>query len=242
MQFYEFTHPAYGTDRAQQMANPLQTVDEVWLPGLICSVCGETWAGSRRLYLPVIEPNLLRRLGGLPLPEVEWRDLAQAVRKHVNLPEDFLLMPGDALGTPTIELLSTSISDFMHPFSGQIIARGSVINVLQRERLTGFNAIQVHAYWSSRIQKQNPSLQTPELYELLVTGHVWREGVDKEAITVCKHCGRTIFPSWRPITESRWDGSDFFNVDMNPNMVFVTEKTCQVLAENQITNFACVPV
>jgi hypothetical protein len=82
------------------------------------------------------------------------------------------------------------------------------------------------------------------LYELVVTGRPSRVGMDIERITVCLRCRRTLFPDPQRLVvdESRWDGSDFFNVDLNPNIVLVTERVCETLIRHRFTNVACVPV
>lgn len=240
MTFFDLTHPHYETDYAEELANPIQIVEDVRLPGLICSKCGETWAGDRRLYFPIEDAHLLQRLSGPPLPELEWSKLVADVRANLGLPADFALMPGDILGVPTAELMHNEIPDLVHPFPGQIVVRSAVVDTLRRAEVTGWRPVRLNVRWSKRIRQ--PGIEPPELYELLVTDHMWREGVDQASITVCEHCGRTIFPAWRPITESRWDGSDFFNVDNNPNMVFVTERVCILLEKEKFTNWVCIPV
>src|SRR4051812_37871341 len=100
MRFYHLTHPKYETDQAQTRANPVNSVDIVWMPGIVCDACGETWAGSRRLYIPITDPALRRELSGKPLPRAEWEQLAQRVRASAGLSENFYLEPGDRLGMP----------------------------------------------------------------------------------------------------------------------------------------------
>jgi hypothetical protein len=71
MTLYRLTYPDYERDGEYITANPIQPIHDLWLPGLICPACGETWAGSRRLYLPLPDPALQGRLSGKPLPERE---------------------------------------------------------------------------------------------------------------------------------------------------------------------------
>ncbi len=240
MQFFRLTHPDYKADQAHDKTNPVKISTGICLPGIICSECGQTWAGSRRLYLPVSDPSLRARLRPAPLREAEWMALAQDVRKALNLPEDFLLWPGDDLGTPIAELKSEKIYHFLHPFPGQLIVRVSVVDALTQAGLTGFRPLRLQVRWSAK--KREQSADPPILYELVITGAAWRMESNLERITVCKHCGRTEFPRWTPIDESRWDGSDLFNIDQNPNMVFVTERACELFAEHHFTNYVCAPV
>jgi hypothetical protein len=242
MIFSKLTHPYYVTDQAESAANPIQPVRAIWLPGIICDECGSTWAGSRRLYLPIADTTLWRRLRGAPLPKDEWEELADTVHTTVGLPYDFDLKPGDVLGSPVAELLSSDIPDFLHPFPGQLIVRASVVDVLRDAELTGFQPVRVEARWGNRVSP-HPA-EAPVLYELVVTGSAWRVGSDRYYITACKHCGRAVFPNpdWLIVDEDRWDKSDFFHVDDNPNIVLVTERVCAVLAQYRFTNYACVPV
>lgn len=241
MQFYKFTHPQYETDQDADKANPIRVSTGLQMPGMICSSCGEIWAGSRRLYLAVTDLALRRRLGVVaPLPEREWMQLAQDVRQVLSLPEDFEFQPGDELGTPIAELKTNNIPDFLHPFPGQIIVQSRVVDVIMGENLTGVRLLPLQVRWGDG--KQVRSNPPPILFELVITGTGWRVDSNLENITACTHCGRTIFLKWSPIDEARWDSSDFFHVDRNPNIVIVTERVCALFAQHHFTNFLCVPL
>lgn len=242
MRFYRLTHPYYQSDREENAANPVLPMRDVWLPGIICSACGSTWAGSRRLYLPVSDERLRRCLRGGPVPEPRWLELVAAVRRTADLPNDLKLMPGDVLGRPIAELLATELPDFIHPFPGQLIVTAEVLGTLQHARLTGLRPVLVESRWSKKIRRAPEII--PDLYELLVTGGAWRVGIDARAITVCQHCGRTVFPNpdHMVIDEQRWDGSDFFHVDQNPNIVLVSERVCEILADHHFANYVCAPL
>lgn len=244
MRFHELTHPRYETDQTYDAANPIRFVPDIWLPGVICDECGEIWTGSRRIYLPISDPSLRRRLSGIrfPVPLEKWRKLAQEVRAAISLPDDFPLEPGDVLGTPRAKVLSREIPDFLHRFPGQLIVRTKVVEALERAKLTGFQPVRVQTYWSEQLH--HFQMEPPSLFELVVTGVAWRVDSDLKRLTACQHCGRLIFPDpdWLVVDESRWDGSDFFHVDRNPNIALVTERVCEVLAEHDFTNYACLPV
>ena len=117
MDFFELTHPHYQTDQEQDDANPVRMLHSVVLPGMICPLCGPV-TGSRYLYLPVPNTAIRQRLHPGTLPQADWMDLAHEVRLAAGLPDDFVLKPGDVLGTPVAELLSRDIPDFLHCFPG----------------------------------------------------------------------------------------------------------------------------
>ena len=241
MQFFELTHPDYESDRAFDFANPVRIYRDTVMPGLICSVCADTqggaWSGSRRLYLPITDALLKRRLNRWPLPETEWKVLAQAVREHVGLTDDFVLEPGDILGAPRATLLRTELPDFIYGYPGEIIVNEAVVEALRDAGLTGFEIMHIETHWGAKVKESVSEL--PQLSILVIAGHVWREDVTLETVTACKQCGRRVFPDWRPITEAAWTHTDFFNIDLNPNMVVVTECVCEVLARHHFTNYRC---
>jgi hypothetical protein len=242
MEFYKITHPYYETDQEHDAANPIRMIEDTWLPGVICPICGETWAGSRRLYLPINDLELQQHLSGGPIPLSEWNELARKVHIALSLPDEFQLEPGDVLGTPIGELQSIEILDFLHPFPGQFIVQAHVIAALQQKKLTGFRLVPFKVSWSKKIKPPYPEL--PTLYELVVTGNAWRVDIGEEQIIACHACGRRKFPhpEWLRVDERRWDGSDFFNVDHNPNIVFVTERVCSTLSQYGFTNYDCIPI
>jgi len=245
MRFYKLTHPDYATDRAADMANPIRMVNELYVPGITCSACGESWASSDRVRVSVPKTSDLRAyLTGKCLPESEWRAFAEKLRRELTIPSWMKVTPGAQIGLPTGELSTSQIPDMMHPFPGQIIAQNHVVQALEKEKLTGFFPVRVQVRWSERVMDRDRDAPAPELYELLVKGVAWRVGVDTNTITICPRCGRTVFANVAhfDIDTNRWDGSDFFHVDQNPNIILVTERVCMTLAEYNYTNYTCAPV
>jgi hypothetical protein len=139
-------------------------------------------------------------------------------------------------------LLDERLSDFLHPFPGQLIVQAPVVDALREAKLTGYRPIRVDVRWRHRLHLSAAEL--PTLYELVVVGKAWRIGMDEQRITACSVCGRMRFPDpkYLAVDESRWDGSDFFHVDNNPNIILVTKRVCVLLDEHQFTNYACIPV
>jgi hypothetical protein len=84
----------------------------------------------------------------------------------------------------------------------------------------------------------------PRLWELNVNGRAFRAGSTLDTLVVCHHCGITKFPNPQDLTVdvARWDGSDFFNLDMNPNMLFVTERVRALFLRERFSNCEFQPV
>lgn len=243
MHFYRLTHPEYTTDHAADVANPIRMVNEFYVPGIVCSVCGESWASSDRVRVPVpMTSDLRTHLMGKVLSEKEWYSFAAKLRHELSIPSWMRVTPGAQIGLPKGELYSCEVPDLMHPFPGQIIARSQVIRALAKEQVSGFYPVQVQTTWAERIRRKDA--ETPGLYELLIMGNAWHTGKDTCNTTVCTRCGRTSVPSTTclDIDIDRWDGSDFFHVDQNTNIVLVTERVCTLFAEYEFTNFRCISV
>ena len=247
MHFYDLTYPNYETDQQLSRANPITMRVELNIPPVICPACNERTGGgytsSDRVRVPVPETSALRPyLKGKRLPLSEWRGLVAKLREELSIPPWMPVSPGAQIGLPKGELRSARVPDFMHPFPGQMIVRRRVVDALESAGLTGFLPVRVEVTWGKRVKHRDA--EPPELYELVVKGVAWRVGVGLDKITACAQCGRTVFPAVGHLTvdESRWDGSDFFHVDRNPNIVLVTERVCAVLASHGFSNYACVPI
>jgi hypothetical protein len=84
---------------------------------------------------------------------------------------------------------------------------------------------------------------TEELSELRVTGQAWRVGSTAENVVACPACERLTFRAGAlDVDPTAWDGSDFFNVDLNPNIVLVSGRVCELFRARSFSNYACVPV
>src|SRR5689334_3382314 len=86
--------PLYRSYQDEQAANPIRVIPEIRLPGLKCPVCHQEWMGDRRLYLPIRNEALRKKLNKRGyLPERSWRELESLVRADTGLPEDTVLKP-----------------------------------------------------------------------------------------------------------------------------------------------------
>lgn len=239
MNFYALREPHYQSDQADAAANPLAELASLVMPGLTCAVCGSTWAGNRKLYLPIPTEALNLTLENRPFKTEEWQKLAEVVREALNLAPDFILMPGDRLGPPNYEFNRTKLRDFLHPFPGRVLVNQAVLDVLQGAGFTGFAATRISARWNKRIK--GPLPEVPAYYALRAFTSAWHVGVSSESITTCGYCGRSKPPvlDWHSFDEETWDGSDFFYLDSNDNRIVVTERVCETLAAHRFTNWIC---
>lgn len=242
MNFYRLGHPKYKTDHAHTAANPARQIDQLAIPGIICSVCGSQWSGNRKLYIPVTDPSLRPLLQSGPLPEEQWLQVTQTIRSRLNLPHDFQFLPGNKLGTPVYELTRTRVFEFVHPFPATLLVKSAVVDALQAAGFTGYKTLQVEVHWAMRIKNKMLTmlehLAVPELYVLQVTGSAWHTGVNEDSVTFCRHCHRTKPPIVNIYTldESQWASPDFMHVDLNPDKVIVTERVCDCLRAHNFTN------
>lgn len=154
MNFYRLGHPKYKTDHAHTAANPARQIDQLAIPGIICSVCGSQWSGNRKLYIPVTDPSLRPLLQSGPLPEEQWLQVTQIVRSKLGLPDNFQFLPGDKLGSPVYELTRTRVFDFVHPFPATLLVKPSVVDALQAAKLTGYKAVQAELQWAMQVRKK----------------------------------------------------------------------------------------
>ncbi|MEW6183576.1 MAG: double-CXXCG motif protein [Bacillota bacterium] len=246
MQFYELTHPEYLSDTDFKKANPVEIDDKNYLPGITCEECNEQWASSNRLRVDKrIGDAIADYLKKHKVPEFlstrDWYSLVSELSTITGLPKE-QFDPGAAFGVPEGIIKSNEVPmSLLHPFPGQIWVTFEVTSVLNEEHLTGVEFQQVKL---KRRKKNFQSQILPQLWELIITGKAWRENINLQRITVCPCCRRTVFPDGKNlrVDQSRWDGRDFFNLDLNPNIVVVTERVCTIFHEHAFSNFLCIPV
>jgi hypothetical protein len=242
-QFFRLNHPKYDSEQMHKIANPASALKDIGLPGIICPSCG-TWAGSRRPYYPITSLDLRKNLQhGWPIPVNAWFKLVDQVRAELGEDSALTFWPGDKLGTPKVILEATNFPDFLVPFPGQLIVRPAVVEVFMKSKLTGFKAFPMEVHWAEEVTELDLLNSVPELYELMVTGRAWSKSVESYEESRCPICRRPADSSSdkTKIKASNWDGSDFFQIDENPNRVLVTTKISEILAENQFTNYICGP-
>lgn len=238
--FYNLDEAEYSSDGAARKANPLYQIRDYDVPAINCPVCKTIWKGRRRLYLPV-RPGSESEWPKGPLSVENWKIAVKKIRGLLEIDTNVELRPGDILGKPKFELLNGTINDLMFPFPGQVIVTADVATALQQSPLQGIELMPIEIVKA----KGNNSTYALPLFELRVKGHGWREGVDESMLISCPQCGRTKNPKSKsglePLDETRWDGTDFFNVDHNPNVIAVTSRVKEFLEQHQFSNYRLIP-
>jgi hypothetical protein len=225
MNFYILSKPHYNTDREEMIANPFELTTEALLPSIDCDYCG-IWASSSRIRESFSDTQLRNFKKIKFLKVCEWKSAKSEWAKTLGLSKE-TLQPGSNIGIPNVKILLNKIHNFMISFPGSIVVTKRVVESLISNNITGIKFI--------KLKKVN-KLQV-DLWELYVYGKGWRKEVDEKSIVVCSVCGREKFPDVEMIIDkSRWDGTDFFNIDNNPNMVIVTEKVVKLFKNENIKN------
>lgn len=243
MQFYRLTHPDYPTDRHFSKANPAQIVEENRLPGIDCDQCGR-WSGSTHIRVnELIVQSISRYLLSIGSPRFvsprQWETLIQDLSSLTGLPEE-TFWPGADYGDPVGVLQRDDIADFLHPFPGTIWITSEVVSAFRDAGLTGADYVPVKLKLPQEAALESP----PQLWEIVVKGQAWRHGMDLDTVTVCRICRRKKFPKPEQLSIdlARWDGTDFFHVDLNPNIVLVTDGVSSVLEKAKFSNVRCIPI
>ena len=232
MKFYELTYPDYESDAITQKHNPVRIYHEYVLPGINCQNCGAMWSGSQ--WIPLnFDANAIRECyykNRMPyILDNEWYANVDAWSNKLSL-EKNKITPGLHVGMPVIELKCEDHDDFMR-YIGYFIIKEKVVEFLKDLGVTGVEFLPFNPIVNKKLRRDI------ELWILKIDGHAWRVGATQDSITVCDSCGRTKPANvlW-VVDEDRWDGSDFFHIDMNPNKIFVTERVRNAIVEAEFTN------
>lgn len=241
MKFYELTHPNYETDQQKSCQNPVSVREELAIPSVICPDCG-IWSGSDKLRFS-LPPSAYQESFKIPsiLPLNEWSRNRPIWAGMLGV-DASMIRPGTLLGSPTGRLQAgAGLPDFLHPTPGLIWVKLHVMNAFVSSALRGISFAQVH-FESCEDCKHRDDLT--ELWEIVASGKARRKGTDPAASIACDICGRRTFPAPGDlrVDEATWDESDFFNVDLNPNIVLVTERVKDLIEEERFSNVALIPV
>lgn len=230
MKIYRLTHPSYYDDWDFMRRNPIESIYTHRVPGIDCEVCGR-WAYSKRLRIPLpAESKEFEKIRFLPV--AEWRACLDRWSKLLGIPADEL--EPSTIGPPVGKCKRRIVEDVVHAGIGQIWIRERVRDAFLSAGLSGVSFAKVMLNAKCGV----------DLWEIVVHGRAWRKGSTPEKALLCEICGRRGFPSPNclAVDETRWDGSDFFNVDFNENITLVTERVAEVIAANRFTNVATVPI
>jgi hypothetical protein len=232
MTFFWLTHPAYQSDQEFSRRNPVIETAYGHVPGIVCPVC-DVWASSARLRMSWSDRVEKVARTNYQAPE-EWNRLrttwARLLRAKLEA-----VTPGATLGPPSGRCTAAIKEEIVHPFPGLVWVAPRVRNVFRRAKLTGVSFAKVQL---------EPKRWQRDVWELVVHGRAWRKGSTARTLRACKVCGREKFPSPTKldVDVKRWDRSDFFHVDHNPNIVLVTDRVASVIEEHGFTNIVAKPI
>ena len=236
--FYELRVPDYATDHEQDYHNPIVDADDTYrLPSITCPRCGR-WAsvGTRIRESGVREALISRFPRGSLLQLEDWLQLSERIVKDFNVNARFI-EPAAEVGPPRGELVKGQLNDFVHLFPGQIWITERVYCALSSAKFGG--ARYIPAEVSTKL-----CVEPPRLWEIYVEANAWRKGSSLDALTDCEICGHYDYGDAFPqvVDFSTWDGSDFFNLDCNPNYVIVTQRVADLLGAGGFNNYRLVAI
>jgi len=237
MRFFRLEHPEYASDTTYSRKNPIAWVHQYVVSGTICPLCG-AWAGNRRIYVPVEDPNLKKLLKGKPspIPLEKWNYLFNRSIESLQVPPGLQLQPGDKLGEPIGKITNDRVSDFIFPWEGGILVTEKTKDIIIESKLTGcqFTKIELVDKRSNKV----PEKQLPTIYVLIVTGRI----KPPTNVERCPVCGRFTANYSIELNEDNWDGNDFLIDENYPELIFVTERVYAVFKEKDLRNFQCRPI
>ena len=240
MKFYRLTDYDYETDQAFSRHNPVRVIGNFSIPSLRCPNCIVFASCDRLLNLNLQNVDLQKYRVYQFLDLEEWFAKRPIWAQELGV-EEKDIWPATKIGPPLGEVRNVIKEDVVHPFPGVIWVKENIVKLLKSISVTGVEFVPVELQLKKGLKN---SIEIPQLWELYVRGKAWRKGVEPQSIIKCNLCGRTEFPhpDILAVDESRWDGSDFFNVDQNQNKIIVTEKVHDILVKNKVANIDLIPI
>ena len=161
-----------------------------------------------------------------------WSATRDSWAARLGVPPESLT-PGAEVGPPCGEVCGPITEDVVHPSPGEVWVQERVAERVAKAAFDGVTVVPVELIHRTRTQ-------TTPLWSLVPHGHAWRIGTRAESLRLCEVCGRTGFPDpdYRSVDESRWEGSDFCDLDGNPNIMIVTERIADELSAARFSNIA----
>jgi hypothetical protein len=201
-----------------------------------CDACGK-WGGSNKLHVSV-PAELAAELGTFPgpnyaIPLEEWKRRSLRWAQLLGVPVE-KLEPSMDIGPPYGAVQGKIQDDVIHAMPGYIWVQDRVKDAVVAAGFTGVRPVEV------KLDKEG----MPRLWELYIEGKAFRVGSTLESLLECALCGRTKFPNPKHLTVDvdRWDGSDFFNLDGNDGMAFVTERVRDLFVREAFSNCEFLPI
>ena len=261
MKFWRLNHPDYESDYKFCFING--TLEHPYgLPGVKCSVCNETWGGSRILAVeyPVGHRDNKHILDKCPISLEQHRVLQREVSSQLSCITGFCpdLKPGDDFQPCYLDVPSRPVADFLWAGMGSVVVSKRIKDLFETMGIGGISLCPVIlrkiGKRAARLTPQAPVTGEPEdfinevppqiqtasigpYFELVVQS---KSGFAPgcEPFTTSSGCGRKTFANPDPefiMVESMWNGADiFFWADTH--YIVVTDRLKQSLQSLRVTN------
>jgi hypothetical protein len=148
---------------------------------------------------------------------------------------------GNRLGDLAVCVDPRGVKGFTWLGGGEVMILPRVLQLLERNGVTGFETRPVKVSLPDEIE-----LTPPDLYELVVTG--WgglaAPAAGVELVQWCPACGYKKYAIAEPsrlIDASAWDGSDLFVVWPLPKFPFCSDRLANILREEKISGLKLIP-
>lgn len=231
--YYHLTHPYYESDHDWNIKNPIEIVNSLWLPGIICPSCG-TWASSRRTYRKIIKQSIKEFLNKKPLIVENWRNMEVNVRQYLEIDDKERLYPGEIIGDPVANISRKAIlSDFIFAWTGEMVVKENVVIAFTKANLTGVSFIKL-------VIDNHEDLNLDSLFVLIPKGIIMVKNQDIELCELCDRPRNSQELLSFPIDLSL-EKFDIFSPENNPNIIFISEKCKKIIEENAFSNIEIKP-
>lgn len=150
---------------------------------------------------------------------------------------------GRRLTNLKVVLPNGPVEDVVWTWHSECLIQDRTLKLLRDSKLTGFDVKPVAA----KFEEPAPE-GPPRLWEVVVTGWAGMassaSGLMLDRAKSCAVCGHLTYTGLRRpenlIDESIWDGSDLFMVWPFPRLLFVSERTVDVIYEQSVTGVQVV--
>jgi hypothetical protein len=149
--------------------------------------------------------------------------------------------PGKRITSFSVIVHPSALRDFTWTWLSDTLISQKVVDLFEKYRVTGFEAVPVKTSYPTRI-KTPP----PPLFELVVTGWGgWAARAAGVGLTYsCPACGRKKYVIAEPkrlIDPAAWDGNDLFIVWPLPKFRFASSRLAAILRQEKISGVELIP-
>ena len=241
---YELT---YMDCKYFENANPIKITKRLNIPGVKCSICGETWAnmGSRTLKELPIDSDFTRKLQKESCVTLErLLELKKEFEEINNIKICTPILPGMYINPLTVKILKPLQPGFVFPWSpGITFLTEEVAKVFRDNNISGC------ALYPVLPAKGKISTST-KLFELVPTNEVEIVTLSKKYIPdliTCNGCGRPqigkpLCSGSIKVDSESWNGSDVCTIKYCWGYTLVSEKVKNILKENAFSNYQLNPI